>query len=168
MGFEREHHIDAGKPLPHVDHMTRNDPILVSDPPKGARADRLIAILAGIGLIASIGATIWFFAGFYETDPGFSPASSAFLLSLGLGAFAIIPCAVISRLSWTAWRQGFQTHHGIWTLVLSLPWLGFAAIALPSDWMPLWLSLGPIMIAGPSTLWAITALILQHRRFMKS
>ena len=173
MNFGRDRHIDRailtdGPPSRRPAHMTRNDPILVSDPAKGAQADRLIAILAGLGLLASIGATLWFFAGFYETDPEFTPASSAFLFSIGLGAFAIIPSAIILRLSWSAWRTGFQTHHGVWTLLLCVPWLIFAGFAWPSEWLPLWLSLVPIMIAVPCTLWAIISIVVQHRPLMKS
>lgn len=122
-------------------------------------------VISGIGLVGSIGATLWFFAGFFETDPGFSPATAAFLLSIGLGAFAIIPCAVIMRLSHTAWKQGFQPHQGVWTLVLCLPWLIFAGVALSSDWLPLWLSLGPILIAGPCSLWSIGSLFVQRSAF---
>jgi hypothetical protein len=122
-------------------------------------------IISGLGLLSAIGATLWFFAGFFETDPGFSPASAAFLLSLGLGAFAIIPCAVIVRLSRAAWKQGFQTYQGVWTLILCLPWLIFAGVSFSSDWLPLWLSAGSGLIAGPCSLWAIGSLIVQKSGF---
>ncbi|MGB6231786.1 MAG: hypothetical protein WBF53_16850, partial [Litorimonas sp.] len=81
--------------------MPARDPILIPVPPKGRPADRIAAGIAALALAGSVGATVWFFAGFFETDPGFGPASSAFLLALGLGAFAIVPSAVILRLSWT-------------------------------------------------------------------
>jgi hypothetical protein len=123
----------------------------------------MIAGLATFGFIASLAATLWFFIGFAETDPGFSPASSAFLLSFLLGAFAIIPCAFIARLAWTAWRTGFALSHGIWSLFLSLPWIGLALIAGRSDWMPGWLSVGPLLIAIPTACWAIASIILQSR-----
>lgn len=143
--------------------MTR-DPIIRSAIAKGRPADRLVALLAALGLILSIGATLWFFSGFYETDPGFAPASSAFLLSLGLGAFAIIPCAVVLRLSWTAWRDGFRPYQGVWTLLLMTPWIALALMAWRSSWLPLWLSLGPISLATPLCLWAIISLVLERHK----
>ena len=142
--------------------MTRPDPILTRAAPQGRPVDRLIAIISAIGLGLSIAATLWFFLGFFETDPQFAPASSAFLLSLLLGGFAIIPCAIILRLSWTAWRTGFRLSHGFWTLFLMAPWIGFAAVAGGSAWMPFWLTLAPLLIAIPATLWATISLILER------
>lgn len=141
--------------------MTRPKPILTRAAPQGRPVDRLIAIIAALGLVASISTMLWFFLGFAETDPDFAPASSAFLLSLMLGSFAIIPCAIILRLSWTAWRTGFRLSHGFWTLFLILPWIGLAGIAGGSAWMPLWLTLGPLFIAIPTVLWAVASLILE-------
>lgn len=116
--------------------------------------------LAGAGLGLAIVATLWFFGGFFETDPGFSPASSALLLSFGLGAFAIIPCAVILRLAHSAWRHGFRQSHGVWTLFLVLPWLALAVISLRSEWLPVWLGLIPIAVGLPLALWAAISLAL--------
>jgi len=121
----------------------------------------MMAGLAGIGLTASILVTLWFFAGFAETDPAFAPASSAFLLSILLGSFAIIPCAVILRLAWQAWRDGFRVSHGVWTLFLMLPWIGFAVIAAQSEWLPIGLTFGPLVIAMPTLVWASASIILE-------
>ena len=142
--------------------MTRPDPILTRAAPQGRPVDRLIAIISAIGLVLSIAVTLWFFLGFFETDPQFAPASSAFLLSLLLGGFAIIPCAIVLRLSWTAWRTGFRLSHGFWTLFLMAPWIGFAGVASGSEWMPFWLTLTPLLIALPATLWATASLILER------
>jgi hypothetical protein len=142
--------------------MTASDPIIARAAAQGRPVDRFVAGLAALGLVASLAATMWFFIGFAETDPGFAPASSAFLLSLLLGAFAIIPCAVILRLAWTAWRTGFRLSYGIWTLFLILPWVGLALIAGQSDWMPGWLTLGPLLFAIPTGFWAIASITLEH------
>lgn len=144
--------------------MTRSDPIITQSAARGRPVDRLIAGLAGLGLIASVATTLWFFLGFAETDPGFALASSAFLLSLLLGAFAIIPCAVIMRLAWRAWRMGFHLSHGLWSLFMILPWIGLSLVAAGSDWMPAWLTFGPLFIAIPTGLWAVASFILEVPR----
>ncbi|GHA86769.1 hypothetical protein GCM10009069_07500 [Algimonas arctica] len=143
--------------------MTAPDPLITRSAAQGRPVDRMIAGLATLGFIASLATKLWFFIGFAETDPGFSPASSAFLLSFMLGAFAIIPCAFIARLAWTAWRTGFVLSYGVWSLLLSLPWVGLALIASRSDWMPGWLSVGPLLIALPTACWAIASIILLSR-----
>jgi len=125
--------------------------------------DRIVAGLAAVWLLCAIAATLWFFLGFYETDPGFSAASSAALLSLGLGAFAIIPGALILRLAWTAWRRGFRTAQGVWTLLLALPWIGLSLMAGQSDWMPIWLTIFPLLLATPISLWAGLSMVLEQR-----
>lgn len=141
--------------------MTSPAPLLPNASAQGHPIDRLIAGLAALGGLASFAATLWFFIGFAETDPGFAPASSAFLLSALLGAFAIIPCAVIMRLAWRAWRTGFRLHHGVWTVFLTLPWIGLAVIARQSDWVPGALSYGPLLIAVPTALWAIASIMME-------
>lgn len=148
--------------------MTRSNPILLPTRAKGSLADRGIAILSGLGLLGGVTATLWFFSGFFETDPGLSPASAAFLLSLGLGAFAIIPCAVICRLSYSAWKEGFQTRHGVWSIILAAPWPIFGIIALQSHWLPLWLGLAPIGLSIPILLWAVISLVMERNTRFKS
>jgi hypothetical protein len=145
---DRDTHIDA--------------PILTPAHAKGRPADRIAAGIAAIALFASIVGTLWFFSGFFETDPGFAPASSALLLSLGLGAFAIIPSAVILRLCWTAWRQGFRVAYGWWTVLLAGPWIPVGFLCLQSDWLPLWLGVVPLLTAVPITLWALISLWLER------
>ena len=148
--------------------MPRRNPIFALPEPDiaaaGSQADRIAAFIAAMGLVGASLATLWFFAGFYETDPDFSPASSAFLLALGLGAFAIIPCAIIMRLGWTAWRSGFRIHHGVWTLFLMMPWIAFGVIGLKSDWLPFWLSGGALLVAGPLCAWALLSFLMELRR----
>lgn len=142
--------------------VTRPTPIIARAAAQGRPVDRLIAGLATLGLLASVVTTLWFFLGFAETDPGFTPVSSAFLLSLLLGAFAIIPCALTMRFAWTAWRTGFRLSHGAWSLFLTLPWTGLALVATRSDWMPGWLSLAPLLVAVPTGLWAMTSIVLDR------
>ena len=137
--------------------------IITPTPPKGRPADRLAAGIALVGLIAACAATLWFFLGFYETDPNYAAASAAFLLALGLGAFAIIPSAIILRLCWTSWRKGFRVAYGAWTLFFISPWIGLALLALRSDWLSLWLSLVPLLIGIPLGLWALISLFLEVR-----
>ena len=148
--------------------MTRSDPILLPTRAKGSLADCGIAVISGLGLAASVAATLWFFAGFFETDPGLSPASAGFLLSMGLGAFAIIPCAVILRLSLSAWKHGFRTRHGVWSLILAAPWPVFGVSALQSQWLPLWLGLAPLLISAPVLFWALVSLALERKAERKS
>lgn len=143
--------------------MTAREPIIKRPPAQGRPVDRIVAGLAAIWLFCAVAASLWFFLGFYETDPGISAASSAALLSLGLGAFAIIPGAVILRLAWTAWRCGFQPKQGLWILVLALPWFGLSLIAGQSDWMPIWLTIFPLLLATPISLWAVISIVLERR-----
>ena len=142
--------------------MASRDPLIRPKIAHGRPADRIASGIAGLGLVGSVVATMWFFAGFYETDPGWSPASSALLLSLGLGAFAIIPCSVVMRLCRTAWRDGFRPAQGVWTLILMMPWIALAVLAWRSDWLPHWLSVGPLIIALPLCLWALVSLWLER------
>lgn len=141
----------------------------IKRPPQGRPVDRLIVAWALFGLALACLATLWFFAGFVETDPDFAPASSAFLLSLLLGAFAILPCALIWTLARRAYLDGFQLSQGLWSLFLILPWFGLASLSLPSVWMPIWLSLIPAIIGLPIAAWAITSLILElHVRLKRN
>lgn len=147
---------------PTLSLVTRSDPIIARAAPRGRPVDRLIAGLAALGLLASAVSTLWLFLGFAETDPAFATASSAFLLSTLLGAFAIIPCAVIMRLAWRAWRRGFRLSHGFWSLFLILPWIGLGLVASGSDWMPAWLTFVPLLIAIPTGVWAIISIGLEQ------
>lgn len=131
--------------------------------PVGRPADRIIAGWAAGGLLISVVATLWFWVGFHETDPGFSASSSAFLLSALLGAFAIVPCAIIMRLGWSGWRHGFRVRYGLWALFLFLPWIGFAVIAFRSDWLPELLSVAALLIAFPIILWSVASLWLEQK-----
>ncbi|MGB3457001.1 MAG: hypothetical protein WBG08_05930 [Litorimonas sp.] len=127
----------------------------------------MAAWVALAGMLASGVATLWFFAGFFETDPGFAPASSAALLSLGLGAFALIPCGVAARLCRTAHAQGFRVSQGLWVLFLFLPWAGLAHVAGGSDWLPGWLGAGALLVAVPLLLWAGVSLSLEAVRELR-
>ena len=127
---------------------------------RGRPADRIVAGIAAAALIASTALSLWFFAGFAETDPQFKAASSAFLLSALLGAFAIIPAAVVMRLAWLSWRRGFRVRYGLWSLFLAAPWLGLAALIERSDWLPDALALAAVLFATPVMVWATVSVVL--------
>lgn len=138
-------------------------PLLTRPAPRGRPADRIAAGVAALALVLSVAATVWFFLGFVENDPEWRASSSALLLSLGLGAFAIIPSAVAARMAWTAWQTGFQVRHGLWTLVLWLPWLGLGVLLARSP-LPAWAGAAASVLALLLCLWAAVSLWLERGR----
>lgn len=146
---------DPMPPLPQTERSGRSPRV-----PKGRLADRIGAFIAAGALVLSIGIALWFWAGFYETDPGFKPASSAALLVLGLGAFAIIPAAVVMRLCWSAWQGGFRPYHGLWTLFLMGPWIILGLLILIFAPIPFLFGLGALLFAAILCGWALASLIL--------
>ena len=121
----------------------------------------MAAGVAGGALCLSVAATMWFFLGFFENDPEFRASSSAFLLSLGLGAFGIIPSAVVMRLAWRAHRLGFTRAHGVWTLLLMGPWVVLGALLLRSP-LPVWTAALALGLAALLCVWAIASLWLDR------
>jgi hypothetical protein len=144
------------------DRLYPDDPLIAASPVRGRRADRLAAVIAGLGLAASVAGTLWFLAGFIETDPGFKPATSALLLSLGLGAFAIVPCAVVLRLALSAWKNGFRKSQGLWTLLLMVPWTGLGWLLGRVEALPFLLVAAPFAVALPLIIWAGVSLWLDR------
>lgn len=148
---------DPVPPLPQTERFGRSP-----QTPKGRLADRIGAFIAAGALVLSIGIALWFWAGFYETDPGFKPASSAALLVLGLSAFPIIPCAVVMRLCWSSWQRGFQGAYGLWTLFLMGPWIILGLLILIFAPIPFLFGLGAGLIAAILCGWAVVSLILER------
>ena len=123
----------------------------------------MAAGVALVALVLSALGTLWFFLGFYENDPEFRASSSAFLLSIGLGAFAIVPSAVVMRLSWAAYRRGFSLAYGLWCLVLMGPWVVLSFILLRRSPLPPWGPLVALCLSVLLCLWAIISLVLEVR-----
>ncbi len=121
--------------------------------------DRVAAIIAALALLLSIAGTVWFLAGFLENDTEFRASSSAFLLSMGLGAFAIIPSAVALRLSMGAWRRGFRRIDGLWTLVMMVPWTLLSIVVLSRAPLPGWVGWLALLLSTLLSLWAAASLV---------
>lgn len=130
--------------------------------PQGRVADRIAMFIAIAALALSTLIMIVFWAGFYETDPGFYPASSAALLSLGLGAFALLPLGLCIRFTRSAWLGGFQPRYGYWTLFLMVPWIILGGLILFVTPLPIIIGLFAILTALTLSLWAIISLRLQN------
>ena len=157
-------HALSALPAPHSAAIARgvSEPLLTRQLPKGRGADRIAAGVAALALVLSVLATAWFFAGFVENDPEFRASSSALLLSLGLGTFAIVPSAVVMRLAWRAYREGFTVADGLWTLMLMGPWVGLGALLLRSP-LPGWVAGAALGLAALLCLWALVSLWLERR-----
>ena len=140
-----------------------SDPLITRPAPRGRPADRIAAGVALVALVLSALGTLWFFLGFFENDPEFRASSSAFLLSLGLGAFAIIPSAVVMRLAWAAYRRGFSLAYGLWGLVLMAPWVVLGFILLRRSPLPWWGPAVALLLSALLCLWAIISLVLEWR-----
>ena len=121
--------------------------------------DRVAATVAAFALLGSVAGTIWFFAGFLENDTEFRASSSAFLLSMGLGAFAIVPSALVLKLALGAWRRGFRMGDGWWTLAMMLPWVGLSVVVLARAPLPGWAGALALLLSGLLSLWAAVSLV---------
>ena len=128
--------------------------------PLGRRADLLAALLAGIAASLSIIGAFWFFLGFAENDTRPEHLASAFVLTLILFAFAIIPFACVAYFARAAHRGGTKRAHLFWTLFLMLPWVGLGVIAVSHTPLPVWCGLIMAGLAGLLSLWALVSLVL--------
>ena len=135
---------------------------------RGRPVDGWAVAIAALALALSIAGTLWFLSGFIETDPEFRAASSAFLLSVGLGGFAIIPSAVVMRLTWTAHKDGFRPALGWWTFLLMLPWIGLGGLWILRTPLPRWAGWTAVLLASLLCLWAALSLIVHYGRNRRS
>lgn len=131
--------------------------------PLGRKADVLAAGLAAIGAGLSCIAAIWFFLGFAENDTRLEHLTSAFVLTILLFAFAVIPFTLVSRLAWLAYRRGPKRAHLLWTLFLMLPWVGLGILTMTHTPLPLWCGLISTALAVILSLWALISLELDRR-----
>lgn len=114
--------------------------------------------VAIIALILSTLMTLWFWLGFLETDPAPMPALSSGLLALGLGAFAMVPAGLLIRLTRTAWRQGFQRSHGLWSLFLTFPWIMLSILLILYAPIPALVGMITLILSLTLCLWALISL----------
>ena len=131
--------------------------------PAGRRADLLAALVAGIGSGLSTLTAIWFFIGFAENDTRLEHLTSAFVLTCGLFAFAIIPFSLVCRFAWAAYRDSAARAHLLWALFLMLPWVGLGVLTITHTPLPIW---SGYIIAGLAlilSVWALISLILERK-----
>ena len=129
----------------------------------GRKADLMAALMAGIGAGGSILAAIWFFLGFAENDTRLEHLSSAFVLTLLLFAFAIIPFGFVSRFAYSAYRRSAKRAHLLWTMFLMLPWVGLGALTVTHTPLPIWCGVVIAGLAGLLCLWAGISIVLDRK-----
>ena len=130
--------------------------------PIGRQADILAAMTAVLGAVFSVLGALWFFAGFAENDTRPEHLASAFVLTLLLFAFAIIPFALTAGFARHAYRNGTKRAHLLWTLLLMLPWVALGSLAISHTPLPIWCGLIMVTLAGLLSLWAMISLILDR------
>lgn len=131
--------------------------------PIGRKADLIAALAAGIGVSGSLLAAIWFFLGFAENDSRLEHLTSAFLLTLLLFAFAIIPFSLVSRFAYAAYHQNAKRPHLLWTLCLMLPWVGLGTLTITHTPLPIWCGIIIAILATLLCLWAGISMILDWK-----
>ena len=130
--------------------------------PLGRRADLISSILGYIGALLSVVSAIWFFLGFAENDTRPEHLTSAFFLTLGLFAFAVLPFFIVARFARRAYRDGTKPAHLFWTLFLMLPWIALGLITAAYTPLPLFVGIIMAGLAALLSLWAIISLILDR------
>jgi len=131
--------------------------------PIGRQADRLAALLAGLAAALSIIAAIWFFIGFAENDKRPEHLTSAFILTLILFAFAVIPFSLVTVFARKAFMHGTKRLHLFWVLFLMLPWVILGTLAVSHTPLPFWSGLIMVILAGLISIWALASLILDRK-----
>ena len=131
--------------------------------PIGRKADLIAAWMAGTGASGSILAAIWFFLGFAENDSRLEHLTSAFVLTILLFAFVIIPFSLVSRFAYAAYRKRAKRTHLLWTLFLMIPWIGLGALTVTHTPLPIWCGLIIAGLAGLLCLWAVVSMILDRK-----
>lgn len=130
--------------------------------PIGRRADLFAAILASFGVLISLIAAIWFFAGFAENDKRPEHLTSAFVLTTILFSFAIIPFACVTMFASRAYRKGTYRAHLLWTIFLMIPWIALGFLTVSHTPLPVWSGFIMAILAVLLTLWALVSLILDR------
>lgn len=161
-------HVTAPTFAPKLMHMTEDNlmPIIkaeVVSAPFGRAADILAALLAGLGAGLSILSAVWFFLGFAENDTRPEHLASAFVLTLILFAFAILPFACVSHFARRAYRNGTNRALLLWTLFLMLPWVGLGALSVSHTPLPTWCGVSMTVLAALLALWALVSLVLDWK-----
>jgi small-conductance mechanosensitive channel len=136
--------------------------IIVEDKaaPLGRRADLMASILGYIGALLSVVSAIWFFSGFAENDTRPEHLTSAFFLTLGLFAFAVLPFFIVARFARQANRDGTKPAHLFWALFLMLPWIGLGLTTIFYTPLPLFVGIIMTGLAALLSLWAGVSLVL--------
>lgn len=128
---------------------------------RGRLADKLAAILAAAGLGLSILLSGLFFAGFVANDYYFGAISSALILTLFLGSFAIAPMMIILILARKAYRDGGNLGLYAWVLFLIIPWLCLSILCLAFTPLPIWMSVICVLFALTLTIWSLISFVLE-------
>ncbi len=125
---------------------------------RGTPADLLAAILAALAALAALGYSLYYFTRFLENDAHLWGIVSAFLLCFGLGAFAYIPAAIISRMAYKSHKAGASRKSLIWAIILLAPWICLSlALVFISD-LPKLYSLPILATTALLTAWAAISL----------
>lgn len=140
-------------------------PLLSAENPalKGRRADFLASVLAAIGALSAFTIAIWFFFGFAENDTRPEHLFSALIFTLGLFGLAIVPFSIIARLAFITYKTGGKSAFYLWTIFLSLPWLGLGILSVIFTPLPFWVGALASLLSVLLILWAIISLILNLR-----
>ncbi len=126
---------------------------------RGTPADLLAAILAGLAALTALGYSLYYFTRFLENDAHLWGIVSAFLLCFGLGAFAYVPAAIISRLARLAHKNGARRKPLIWALTLLAPWICLSIVLVFISDLPKFYSLPILATAALLTAWAAISLL---------
>lgn len=156
----------------HIEKVNDIDPTLkpfgqkAQTMPKGRLADRVACGLACLsGFLAFLTATL-FFAGFASNDANPAGLASAFILSFGLGLFAIVPSLIVAKIAFRAWKHGLKPKPGIAVFFLSLPWIILSSLILLYTPLPLYLGIIALLLSSLICVWTCVSLslILKNRR----
>jgi hypothetical protein len=128
---------------------------------KGRMADKLAAILAATALGLSLLLSGLFFAGFVANDYHIFAITSALGLTVFLGAFAIVPMAIVLMLARKAYQNGGNLGLYLWVLFLVMPWLALSILCLIYTPLPSWMSSLAVLFALTLTIWGSISLVLE-------
>ena len=131
---------------------------------KGSKADLCAAYIAALATFLALVTAIIFFAGFLENDSYFNAVLAAFMLSAGLGIFALGPSIMIARIAWRAYRYGGTRRSAVLALLLALPWTVLSALCWLYTPLPKWISATAFILALFLTAWAFASIFLLKAR----